>query len=222
MKKIILLLAINLMIASSFAQKVRFIKNSTDSLAYAIGVSMYQGVSKLNVELELDLIYHGLKAASGESAFFTPEDAKLFIKEYMTKLEEKLVVENKERGVKFLEENKSAEGIVVTESGLQYRIIEQGNGVNPGREDKVKVHYSGFLLDGTPFDSSKERGEPAVFGVTQVIKGWTEVLLLMPVGSNYEVFIPSELAYGDRSTGEHIKPGSVLVFEIELLEIMEK
>ncbi len=222
MKKIVLFLAINLLVASSFAQKVRFIKNATDSLAYAIGVSMYQGVSKLNVDLGLKLIYHGLKAADKEKAFFTSDEANEFIRDYMTKLEERLVLENKESGVKFLEENKSAEGIVVTESGLQYRIIEQGEGPLPAREDRVKVHYSGFLLDGTSFDSSKERGEPAVFGVTQVIKGWTEVLLLMRVGSNYEVFIPSELAYGDRSTGEHIKPGSVLVFEIELLEIMEK
>ncbi len=221
MKKVFILLAINLLIVNSFSQKLRFIKNSTDSLAYAIGISMYQGVSKLNVDLDLDIISAGLKAAAKESAFFTSDEANQFIREYMMKLEERLVVENREKGIKFLEENKSADGIVVTESGLQYRITEQGDGALPSREDKVKVHYSGFLLDGTPFDSSKERGEPVVFGVTKVIKGWTEVLMLMPVGSNYEVFIPSELAYGDRATGEHIKPGSVLVFEIELLGIEE-
>ena len=128
---------------------------------------------------------------------------------------EKLYGANREAGKKFLEENKTKPGVVTTASGLQYKIIEQGTGEKPTASQKVKVDYEGKLIDGTVFDSSYERGTPATFGVTQVIAGWTEALQLMPVGSKWELYIPYELAYGDRNTG-NIKPYSALIFTVEL------
>ncbi len=222
MKKVIVFILVNVLIVSSFGQKVKSLKTAEDSLAYAIGVSMYKGVASLDVDLNLDLVSGAMKAAKKENAMFTPEEANAFIQEYMMGIESKLIEGNKESGKKFLEENKKVKGVVVTESGLQYLILEAGDGPVPLAEDKVKVHYIGTLLDGTVFDSSVERGEPVMFGVTQVIKGWGEVLQLMPVGSKYKVFIPADLAYGDRGVGEDIKPGSTLIFEIELVEIIGK
>lgn len=222
MKRVLVFLLANLMIVSSFGQKNKSLKCAEDSLAYAIGVSMYQGVERLNVDMNMDMIAGGLKAAQKDDALFSSEEANAYIQEYMKEMEGKVVDVNKEVGNKFLEENKSNEGVVVSQSGLQYKVLKTGAGPIPVAEDQVKVHYTGSLLDGTVFDSSVERGEPAVFGVTQVIKGWVEVLQLMPVGSKYKVFIPSDLAYGDRGAGEDIKPGSTLIFEIELLEIISK
>lgn len=207
------------MIVSSFGQKTKYIKTTEDSLAYAIGISMYEGVKGLDVDMDLKIISKGMKAAEEEEGIFTTEEANTFIQQYMTDLQVKKSEENKVAGTKFLQENKGAEGVVVTESGLQYIVLEEGDGPKPTTEDQVKVHYSGYLLDGTKFDSSVDRGEPAVFGVTQVIKGWTEVLQLMPVGAKYKVFLPSDLAYGERGAGADIKPGSVLIFDIELIEI---
>ncbi|MGV8826958.1 MAG: FKBP-type peptidyl-prolyl cis-trans isomerase [Breznakibacter sp.] len=126
---------------------------------------------------------------------------------------------NLEIGKKFLEENKTKEGVVSTESGLQYQIMTAGTGVKPALTDRVKCHYHGTLIDGTVFDSSVERKEPAVFPVNGVIKGWTEALQMMPVGSKWKLFIPSELAYGEAGAGDKILPNSTLVFEVELIEI---
>ncbi len=126
---------------------------------------------------------------------------------------------NKEAGEKFLAENAKKEGVVTTESGLQYKVIKAGKGAIPTKKSKVKVHYKGTLIDGTQFDSSYDRKEPVTFGVTEVIKGWTEALQLMPVGSKWELYIPQDLAYGKRETGEHIKPYSALIFEVELIGI---
>ena len=126
----------------------------------------------------------------------------------------------KAEGEKFLAENKTKEGVVTTESGLQYKVLTEGSGAKPTEADRVKVHYTGKLLDGTVFDSSVQRGEPATFGVTQVIRGWQEVLQLMPAGSKYQVWIPSELAYGASGAGQMIKPHATLEFEVELLEII--
>ena len=126
--------------------------------------------------------------------------------------------DNKAAGEAFLEANKAVEGVKVTESGLQYKVVKMGNGKKPSATDKVKVHYHGTLIDGTVFDSSVDRGEPIVFALNQVIAGWTEGVQLMPVGSKFTFYIPSELAYGERETGE-IKPYSALIFEVELLGI---
>lgn len=132
-----------------------------------------------------------------------------------------LAAKNLEEGTKFLAENATKEGVTALESGLQYKVEKMGDGKKPVETDRVKVHYTGKLLNGEVFDSSVERGEPAVFGLRGVIKGWTEVLQLMPVGSKWTVYIPSELAYGERGGGEKIPGNSTLIFEIELLEIIE-
>jgi FKBP-type peptidyl-prolyl cis-trans isomerase FklB len=128
---------------------------------------------------------------------------------------------NKKIGAAFLAENKSKPGVQTTASGLQYVVEKEGTGAKPAATDRVKVHYTGTLLDGKVFDSSVQRGQPAEFGVTEVIKGWTEVLQLMPVGSKWKVFIPSDIAYGDRGAGSDIGPGATLIFDIELLDIVK-
>ena len=145
-----------------------------------------------------------------------------YVKELRSKQLEEQFGENKAAGEKFLAENAKKEGVVTTESGLQYKIIKAGKGEIPTKESTVKVHYKGTLIDGTEFDSSYSRKEPAKFGVTNVIKGWTEALQLMPVGSKWELYIPQELAYGSRNQAQgKIKPFSALVFEVELLEIVK-
>lgn len=135
---------------------------------------------------------------------------------------ERMYGPNREAGEKFLAENKNKDGVVTLPSGLQYKVITQGTGAIPTSKDKVKVNYEGRLIDGTVFDSSYKRNQPTTFGVTQVIKGWTEALQLMPVGSKWEVYIPYNLAYGDRETGKEIKPYSALIFTVELLDIESK
>ena len=134
----------------------------------------------------------------------------------------KASAENKKTGTAFLTENKAKPGVVTTTSGLQYSVEKEGTGAKPTATDRVKVHYTGKLLDGKVFDSSVERGQPAEFGVGEVIKGWTEALQLMPIGSKWKLFIPADLAYGDRGAGADIKPGSTLVFDVELIDIVKQ
>ncbi len=129
------------------------------------------------------------------------------------------IKDNKTLGREFLEQNAKNDSVVVTKSGLQYMVLEEGNGTKPGPTDKVTVHYTGKLLDGTVFDSSVERGEPATFGLDQVIPGWTEGLQLMSEGSKYRLFIPSELAYGSKGAGSDILPNSTLIFDVELIKV---
>ena len=154
----------------------------------------------------------------------TMEEAQEYVQAVMEAANEKKMEaqfgSNREAGEKFLAENKTKEGVQVTPSGLQYKVIKQGKGAVPTTTDKVSVHYRGTLIDGTEFDSSYKRNKPTEFGVTQVIKGWTEALTMMPVGSKWELYIPQELAYGSRLQGQ-IKPFSTLIFEVELLDIVK-
>ena len=149
--------------------------------------------------------------------------AQEYMRTQMDAIKEKATAEkyadNKAAGEKFLAENKAKEGVVTTPSGLQYKIITKGNGAVPADSSKVKVNYKGTLIEGTEFDSSYKRNEPATFRANQVIKGWTEALTMMPVGSKWELYIPYDLAYGSRETGSQIKPFSTLIFEVELLGI---
>lgn len=182
-----------------------------------------------NIQIEdftanIDMVKAGIiNYLVNDESIMKAEDAQSF---YTTYAEEKRkaklefqFAENRTAGEQFLAENKEKPGVITTESGLQYQVVKMGKGETPKTTDRVKVHYHGTLIDGTVFDSSVDRGEPAEFGVTQVIAGWTEVLQLMPVGSKFKVFIPQELAYGDRDMGT-IKPFSTLIFDIELLEIL--
>ena len=170
-----------------------------------------------------DLIAGFIQAIKGDSAAMkmTPQEAQQYLQTYFVEAQAREAAKSKEEGEKFLADNKTKEGVITTESGLQYQVITEGTGVKPTAEDRVKVHYTGTLLDGTKFDSSVDRGEPAEFGVSQVIKGWTEGLQIMPAGSKYIFWIPSELAYGERGAGQDIKPNSVLKFEVELLEVIK-
>ena len=175
--------------------------------------------------VNIDDLLAGFEAAlksDTAGAKMTMEQAQAYLNTYFVEAQAKEAQKAKDEGDKFLAENKTKEGVITTESGLQYKVETEGTGAKPTKEDKVKVHYTGTLLDGTTFDSSVERGEPAEFGVDRVIPGWTEVLQIMPVGSKYIVWVPSELGYGQQPPrGSNIKPNSVLKFEVELLDIVK-
>ena len=151
----------------------------------------------------------------------TYDEAKQVINEYLVKLQQEKLEINKKAGEEFLNINRHKAGVVELPSGLQYEVLKQGTGVKPALTDKVKCHYHGTLINGTVFDSSVDRGEPAVFGVNQVIPGWVEALQLMQVGAKWRLFIPSLLAYGEHGAGQVIEPNSTLVFDAELLDIVK-
>ena len=191
-----------------------------DKLSYALGLSMGQnfkgsGVDKLNADDFAD----ALRAVYGEGTpAMTYDEAKQVVQEYFTNLQAKAGEMNAKAGKEYLANNAKEEGVKVTESGLQYLVVKEGNGKKPGPNDVVTVHYTGRLIDGTVFDSSVERGEPATFAVGQVIPGWVEGLQLMSEGSAYRLFITSELAYGEHGTGP-IQPNSTLIFDVQLLKV---
>ena len=211
------------------SHKSASLKTAADSVSYAIGISTGAGYKEnlktlpgdpANVD---DLIAGFIQAIKGDSSAMkmTPQAAQAYVQTYFMEASARDAKKTKEEGEKFLAENKSKKDVFTTESGLQYQVVTEGTGDKPTATDKVKVHYTGTLLDGTKFDSSVDRGEPMEFPVNGVIKGWTEVLQLMPVGSKYIVWIPSDLAYGERGAGQDIKPNSTLKFEIELPEIVK-
>ncbi len=202
--------------------------NEADKLSYAMGVNMAQYLMSQPVQLNPQLVLRGLaEAISGKPAMSQEEyqATMQLLQEKMKAAGEqevsKLAKENAEKGAKFLFENAQKAGVVTTASGLQYQVLTQGGGAKPSAGDTVRVHYTGKLLSGQVFDSSIERGQPAEFGVTQVIPGWVEGLQLMPVGSKFMFFIPGELAYGERGAGRQIQPNSTLIFEVELLDIVK-
>ena len=155
----------------------------------------------------------------GNDLDISEEESMTILQDFFRKIQEEKSAEANEAGAAYLDENGAKEGITTTESGLQYEVLVSGDGAKPTTNDQVTVHYHGALIDGTVFDSSVDRGEPATFGVTQVIKGWTEALQLMSVGDKWKLTIPSHLAYGDQGAGGMIGPGSTLIFEVELLSI---
>ncbi|MFC2089801.1 FKBP-type peptidyl-prolyl cis-trans isomerase [Bacteroidota bacterium] len=216
--RIIASLAFLLIITASNAQEQK-LDNRKDSLSYAVGVSMYNGTLQFELSLDYDMVAVGFLAAADSMAKMNTEQANDFISRVHRQVQEANVRQNKELGKKFLEENKKQKDIVTTQTGLQYRIIKQGTGQKPTIDQKVKVHYTGYLLDGTKFDSSHDRGTEAVFGLKSIIPGWQQALTLMPVGSEWVIYVPSELAYGDRAMGSGIPAGSTLIFEIQLLDI---
>ena len=192
-----------------------------NKLSYALGMSMASSLVNSGLkEVDVDEFAKGFAATiAGKGADMTPQEANQHIQEFFSKRQEEMLTVNLEEGRKFLEENKQREGITALPSGLQYEIITEGDGPKPSATDRVKCHYHGTLINGTVFDSSVQRGEPAVFGVNQVIKGWVEALQLMPAGSKWRLFIPTELGYGAQGAGGDIEPNSALIFEVELLGI---
>ena len=196
-----------------------------------IGTNLGNTLKKQSVEVDWNLVSQGLKDATttGAKTRLTEDEAKAVLtevqnearKEQQEKMQE-AAAKNKTEGEAFLAANKAKDGVVTLPSGLQYKILTAGTGPKPTASDSVVCNYRGTLINGTEFDSSYKRGQPATFGVGQVIKGWTEALQLMPVGSKWQVVIPSSLAYGDRGAGAEIGPNATLIFEVELLSIQEK
>ena len=192
-----------------------------DKLSYAIGMSMASnlvnsGLKQIDVE---SFVKAFTEVINNTTPSMSPQEANQLLQDFFSKRQDEMLSNNLESGRAFLEENKKKENVVTLDSGLQYEILTKGTGAIPKATDSVKCHYHGTLLDGTVFDSSVQRGQPAVFGVNQVIKGWVEALQLMPVGSKWKLYVPSELAYGEQGAGGSIEPNSALIFEVELLGI---
>jgi FKBP-type peptidyl-prolyl cis-trans isomerase FklB len=213
-----LLLIINLITNSMNAQKL---KNEIDSVSYSLGVNIGENIKAQfpnldlkNFEVGIEDVLNDKKQPKVEGA-----DAQKIIQAYFTKLQAKANEEKIEAGKKFLEENSKRDEVITLESGLQYEVLKAAEGAKPTSNDQVTTHYHGTLIDGTVFDSSVERGEPATFPVNGVIKGWTEALQLMSVGAKWRLYVPSDLAYGERGAGAQIGPHTTLIFDVELLKI---
>ncbi len=201
--------------------------NDKNKASYTIGVQMGSQVASIKDMINQDALIMGFRdSIEGKDSQLTTEDMQATMQAFQQRIIEQQQAKQKEagekniaEGEKFLAENKAREGVKVTESGLQYEVLQEGTGETPAASDTVVTHYRGTLIDGTEFDSSYKRDAPATFPVSGVIKGWTEALQLMKVGAKWKLFIPSELAYGARGAGSDIGPNQVLIFEIELLEI---
>lgn len=193
-----------------------------DKISYALGISLGNNLKNSGFEgLNYLKLSAGIKHVIQEEQLeMSTQEAQAIINDYFQQLQEKAFEHNIKEGKNFLTENAKRAEVKTTKSGLQYEILKEGNGQKPAASDRVKVHYHGTLINGNVFDSSVNRGEPATFGVTQVIQGWVEALQLMPVGSKWKLFIPSELAYGTQGAGQSIAPHTSLIFEVELLDIV--
>lgn len=193
-----------------------------DKVSYCLGLSIASNLITSGVKtIQVEPFMEALDAAfNGKMPELSPEEANGILQEYFTKVQQEQASVAIEAGKKFLKENAKKEGVVSLESGLQYEIINEGNGDLPKSTDSVKCHYHGTLIDGTVFDSSVNRGEPATFPVNGVIAGWVEALQLMPAGSKWKLYVPSDLAYGAQGAGNLIGPHTTLIFEVELLEIV--
>jgi len=195
--------------------------------SYAIGMKMGSDFQKQGFAIDPDALAKGMKdIQAGGKTLLTEDEVMATLKDLQAKMREerealakKESMENLEAGRKFMEENKAKEGVVVLPSGLQYQVLESGNGKSPSAGEKVSVHYRGTLLDGTEFDSSYARGEPVTLDLNRVIKGWQEALPMMKEGDKWKLFIPSDLAYGERGAGAKIGPNSTLIFEVELVKV---
>lgn len=227
MKSSVVAIASLLAASTAFAQDKAQLKDERDKVSYSIGVDIGSTFKKQNMDINPDALMSGLRdATSGAKQQMTEEEMRTTMTNFSNSMREKQAAVAKEAGAKnaaegekFLAENKGKEGVKTTASGLQYKVIKEGTGPTPKETDTVETHYRGTLLNGTEFDSSYSRNEPATFPVNRVIKGWTEALQMMKVGSKYQLFIPASLAYGERGAGQEIGPNQTLQFEVELLGI---
>ncbi|MBN1398946.1 MAG: FKBP-type peptidyl-prolyl cis-trans isomerase [Bacteroidetes bacterium] len=230
MKKLIVVAVVLSLFSSEIIaqkQKRKSPKTEKEKISYSIGVSIGRNMKIQEIELDQALFTQGIKDGLGTSKTLMSEKdidstMRALDQEMMAKMQEKQKIageKNAKEGEAFLEENRNKEGVITLPSGLQYKIIKAGDGPKPTKEQSVKCHYRGTLIDGTEFDSSYKRGEPAEFPLNGVIKGWTEALQLMPVGSKWQLFIPSNLAYGASGAGQTIGPNATLIFDVELLSI---
>ena len=225
MKKLLLATLVTAACSTAYAEVD--LEDETLKRSYSLGMLLGANFTKRFGEVDFDALIEGMKQShNDEPTQIEPQEAQATLQAYEQKAaaeaQEKAAERAKvakEEGAKFLEENKAREGVMVTDSGLQYEVITEGDGPKPVASDSVSVHYVGTLIDGTEFDSSIARGEPTEFPLANVIPGWTEGLQLMNTGSKYRFVIPSEIAYGERGAGANIGPGETLVFEVELLEI---
>jgi FKBP-type peptidyl-prolyl cis-trans isomerase FklB len=223
----IVVVGLSLLAARVSAEEAPVLKTQQDKVSYSIGVEAGRNYKRMGVEVDTDLLVKGLRdALSAEKLLMTDEEIRATMTAYQAELRQKqaqttrLAAENnKKAGEAFLAANKTKEGVVTLPSGLQYKILKAGNGKTPTETDTVECNYRGTLIDGTEFDSSYRRGQPAAFKVTGVIPGWKEALKLMPVGSKWQLVIPHQLAYGERGVGRDIGPNATLIFEVELLTI---
>jgi FKBP-type peptidyl-prolyl cis-trans isomerase FklB len=221
------ILAILFLVTPVLAAENIQLKSEKDKTSYTLGINIGNNIKQLPLEIDMDIFYRGFKDAVSKNKPLLSEEEMhtvmtAFQKEITAKQTELMKSQgekNKKEGEAFLVENKKKEGVKTLASGLQYKVIKEGTGKSPKATDKVSTHYQGTLIDGTEFDSSYKRGEPATFPVNGVIPGWTEALQLMKVGSKWQLFVPSKLAYGERGAGPKIGPNAVLIFTVELLSI---
>ncbi|HET9049406.1 MAG TPA: FKBP-type peptidyl-prolyl cis-trans isomerase [Chiayiivirga sp.] len=215
--------------ASSLAFSKDKLETERDKASYLVGMQIGGSLQQIKGEVDLPIVFQAIETTLNDGKqLLSQEEAAAVQKSFAERLQAKHAAEqqavatkNKAEGEAFLAKNKSVPGVTTTASGLQYQVVTAGKGPKPAATDRVKVHYTGTLLDGTKFDSSVDRGQPAEFALNQVIPGWTEALQLMPVGSKYTLWIPSNLAYGDRGTPGPIGPNATLKFEVELIEIVK-
>ena len=219
--KSILALVLGLAFMNSYA--VAKVETDLEKLSYSMGIFFGQSVSRQDMDLDVPAFIQAVEdVLKGTDLKLDMKEMQQILSDYQKKEREQMVAQastNKLDGEKYLEQNKTKEGVKQTESGLQYKVITAGEGKKPSADATVVVHYKGTLIDGTEFDSSYSRGEPAELGVSHVIKGWQEALQLMPVGSKWQVVVPSELAYGQHGAGGKIGPNATLLFDIELIAI---
>ncbi len=218
--KFALLTTLSFVFMSAHAAKV---ETDAEKLSYSMGIFFGQSVSRQNMDLDTGAFLQAVEDVLNKNELkLDKAEMQQILSDFQKKEQKERIAQisaNKAAGEKYLEENNKKEGVVTLDSGLQYKIITAGKGKKPAADSKVVVHYRGTLIDGTEFDSSYSRGEPATLGVNQVIKGWQEALQLMPVGSKWQIVVPPDLAYGERGAGGVIGPNSTLLFDIELIEI---
>lgn len=230
MKQLLLISAavIISMIGCNQANKVEDVPITTnnDSVSYAIGIDIGRSLKKQDIEIEPSFVLEGMVNALDENSKLTDEELANIMQNFQKELREKMMKKNAELSEKnkaeaeaFFAENKKKEGVITLDNGIQYKILKKGNGKSPKLSNTVETHYRGRLIDGTEFDSSYKHGKPYTTKITNVIRGWTEILQIMKEGDKWEVYIPSDLAYGPRGSGQIIGPDAALIFELELISV---